>query len=294
MGEGGGGMKENYLDFDGLKDNKKLDCFIFYFIIPLFLIIVYIMVHLHPELERVLILQTSNPTWISIYLSNFVHTDFWHHLGGNLLSYFILIYLILFFRTDRKKFYINMALFFTVLPVLCSLSTIYYISASPPSLGFSGIVSGLAGYLLYSVYWYVREKWGIPLNIHFIFSILVFNLLIITFTYKWFWLSIFALLIFLIALYMAKNGLTMTISKIIDKWNEIKQKSVKVKICKLMIFLFTVSFLFGSAMGLFPVNAKGINILAHYVGYCFGALVPLIFVDGGVLVLKKLLDSNKR
>ena len=86
----------------------------------------------------------------------------------------------------------------------------------------------------------------------------------------------------------------MAISKIIDKWNEIKQKNVKVKICKLMIFLFTVSFLFGSAMGLFPVNAKGINILAHYVGYCFGALVPLIFVDGGVLVLKKLLDSDKR
>ena len=294
-------MKENYLDFGGLKDDKKLDWFIFYFIIPLFLIIVYIMVHLHPELERVLILQTSNPTWISIYLSNFVHTDFWHHLGGNLLSYFILIYLILFFRTDRKKFYINMALFFTVLPVLCSLSTIYLASAPPPSfgvlwqfLGFSGIVSGLAGYLLYSVYWYIREKWEVPLNIHFFFSILAFNLLIITFTYKWFWMSVFIFLIFLIALYLAKNGLTMTISKIIDKWNEIKQKNVKVKICKLMIFLFTVSFLFGSAMGLFPVNAKGINILAHYAGYCFGALVPLIFVDGGVLVLKKLLDSDKR
>ena len=93
MGEGGGGMKENYLDFGGVKDDKKLDWFIFYFIIPLFLIIVYIMVHLHPELERVLILQTSNPTWISIYLSNFVHTDLLYHLGGkNLLSYFILIY----------------------------------------------------------------------------------------------------------------------------------------------------------------------------------------------------------
>ena len=107
-------------------------------------------------------------------------------------------------------------------------------------------------------------------------------------------MSVFIFLIFLIALYLAKNGLTMTISKIIDKWNEIKQKNVKVKICKLMIFLFTVSFLFGSAMGLFPVNAKRINILAHYVGYCFGALVPLMFVDGGVLVLKKLLDSDKR
>ncbi|HEC87171.1 MAG TPA: hypothetical protein ENI49_04815 [Thermoplasmatales archaeon] len=86
----------------------------------------------------------------------------------------------------------------------------------------------------------------------------------------------------------------MTISKIIDKWNEIKQKNVKVEIYKLMIFLLTVSFLFGSAIGLFPVNAKGINILSHYAGYCFGALVPLIFVDGGVLVLKKLLDSNER
>lgn len=293
MGEGGGGMKENYLDFGGLKDDKKLDWFIFYFIIPLFLIIVYIMVHLHPELERVLILQTSNPTWISIYLSNFVHTDFWHHLGGNLLSYFILIYLILFFRTDRKKFYINMILFFTVLPVLCSLSTIYLISAPIRSFGFSGIVSGLAGYLLYSVYRYIREKWEVPLNICFIFSILMFNLLIITFTYKMpFWMPVF--IIFLIFLYLAKNGLTMTISKIIDKWNEIKQKNVKVKIYKLMIFLFTVSFLFGPAIGLFPVNVKGINILSHYVGYCFGVLVPLIFVDGGVLVLKKLLDSDER
>jgi len=161
-------------------------------------------------------------------------------------------------------------------------------------LGFSGIVSGLAGYLLYSVYRYIKEKWEVPLNIHFFFSILAFNLLIITFTYKWFWMSVFIFLIFLIALYLAKNGLTMTISKIIDKWNEIKQKNVKVEIYKLMIFLLTVSFLFGSAIGLFPVNAKGINILAHYVGYCFGALVPLIFVDGGMLVLKKLLDSDKR
>ncbi|CAD7772649.1 hypothetical protein FHEFKHOI_01285 [Candidatus Methanoperedenaceae archaeon GB50] len=145
-------MKENYLDFGCLKDDKKLDWFIFYFIVPLFLIIVYIMVHFHPELERVLILQTSNPTWISIYLSNFVHTDLWHHLRWNLLNYFLLIYLILFFRTNRKKFYINMALFFTVLPVLCSLSTIYLASAPIRSCGFSGIVSGLAGYLLYSVY----------------------------------------------------------------------------------------------------------------------------------------------
>lgn len=130
------------------------------------------MVHLHPELERVLILQTSNPTWISIYLSNFVHTDLWHHLGGNLLIYFILIYLILFLRIDGKKFYINMILFFTVLPVLCSLSTIYLISAPIRSFGFSGIVSGLVGYLLYSVYQYIREKWEVPLNIYFILSIL--------------------------------------------------------------------------------------------------------------------------
>jgi hypothetical protein len=80
----------------------------------------------------------------------------------------------------------------------------------------------------------------------------------------------------------------MTISKIIDNWDELKQNNVKDELYNLVVFVFTVSFLFGSATGLFPVNIGRTNILVHYVGYWFGVLVPLLFVDGGMLVLKAI------
>lgn len=278
-----------YIDLKIRKNKEKLDYFIFFILIPSFLIIVYSLLLFVPQLKAIFVLQPSNPTLISIYFSNYAHIEFSHFLN-DLISYYILIYLIFIFETNRKRLYINMILFFTVLPVLCSLSTVYYLPKLRACLGFSCVVSGLLGYLLYSVYCYIKKEWNVPLNMCFIFLILEFNLLIIVSIYKWVWWCAFLLLLLLVTFYVVKKDLRMVIHKLNDDLRELKkQKNAKVVIPNCIIFSLTVFFLLGGVIGLFPPNVGRINILAHYIGYGSGVLIPLMIVD---IVLLKILGKG--
>ena len=118
-----------------MNDKYGIDFAFFFLIIPLILIFIYILLWLFPQLECIFVLQLSNPTIASIYLSNYAHVSFWHLLN-NLTGYCVLIYLILTFEIDRKRFYTNMILFFTALPLLRFASIVYWTNI-PASIGFS-------------------------------------------------------------------------------------------------------------------------------------------------------------
>ena len=296
----GGNKRMNYTNFSTPKDKQNIDYFIFLILIPSLLAIIFVLLHFHPQLKDAVILQPSNPTVISVYLSNYAHIEF-RHFFENLVSYFLLISLIFRFGTMRNRFHLNLILIFTALPVLCSLSSIYYLS-NLRSLGFSGIVSGLMGYLLYSVYYYVEKEWRIRLNKNFIFLIVVFNLSILSFIYKWIWLCVLLLLLLSVIACMIRNNLKLIIDKLNEifvEWWKLKksQKSAKFAF-KFVIFALTVFFLLFGSTSLFPsniiTNGKITNILAHYVGYCFGVFVPLIpdFIVDIVSKIKALWEGR--
>lgn len=263
-----------------LKSQPKFAYFIFFILVPLILFVIYLL----PEnIRNIFILYPSNPTIISIFLSNYTHTGF-AHLSGNVIKYFVVGFLIFVFETDRKRFSINMLLLFTVLPVVCSLLTLYYLPNSV-SWGFSGLVAGWMGYLLYAVYGYIKEEWGIALNANFVFLIVMINLLILLSIYKWLGGMYALLLLFLLILIvLIRNDLRAMVRKLINiafgmglrkSWKSFEFISVKIP-----IFVLTIIFLLFGFFDLFPpqikINGDIVNILVHYAGYCFGVFVPLM------------------
>ncbi len=159
-------MLKNY---SSTKPRQKIDYLIFFTFIPLFLNFLF----LFPQ--ECFILQPSNPTLISIYFSNFVHTEIFH-FAGNLIYYFLFIFLIFKFENNRKRLYVVTLTFVTILPILNSLLIVYTLPNLPPILGFSAIDAGFLGYLLFSVYNYIKYSWKISLNSSFLWSIFLFNI----------------------------------------------------------------------------------------------------------------------
>ena len=289
--------KDKMPALDSLKTKPKLDYFIFLILVPLILFVIYLL----PEnIRNIFILYPSNPTIISIFLSNYTHTGF-AHLSKNVFSYFFIGFLIFMFETNKRRFYINMLLFFTVLPVLCSLLTLYYLPNSA-SWGFSGIVAGWMGYLLYAVYGYIKEEWRIALNANFVFLIVMINLMILLSIYNWLgWLYALLLSLLLILIVLIRNDLRAMVRKRIniltDFGIELRKswKSVGFIFVKSAIFVLTINFLLFGFFDLFPpqikINGSIVNILVHYSGYCFGVFVPLIMDFLNLTILKKPTSS---
>ena len=125
---------------------KKTSYMIFYFLVPAFLLLIYFLPY---SIKQYLILDVSNPTLISIFFSNYTHSEFLH-LVSNLIAYFILIFLLFKVEIYKKMFYKISLLNFIFLPFVVSLSTVYFLPRVPPAQGFSAVVSAFNGYLLYS------------------------------------------------------------------------------------------------------------------------------------------------
>lgn len=282
--------------FNGIKKNLTIENIIFFILIPFILTFIYISVHFFPTLRDILILQPLNPTPISIFFSSYTHLTF-GHLLNNLRSYIIIILLILVLETDRKIFFINMLLIFFILPIIISSYIIYYAPNSLPGSGFSGIISGLIGYLSYSVYRYIIKKWNISLTNNFLYLIILFNMLTIFIIYKLFysfiWYFTIVFLSILAIAYTIRTDLARIIEKLKYLFIEYKKTSIKniSSIKNLFVFVFSISFVFGASFELFPSNIitedGKVNILVHFIGYIFGTLVPLMFVDNLMQKIRK-------
>ncbi|RKY23624.1 MAG: hypothetical protein DRP62_05525, partial [Planctomycetota bacterium] len=143
----------------------------FFVLIPFILVFLYL---LPSSLKEFLILVPKNPNPWSVFFSSYVHSSFWHFLN-NLVGYLVLILLIFYLEENRSFFHYFSFLNFILLPLLSSFLVIVALSSFSESLGFSAVVSGFNGYLLYSVYMHLKKEYFKNLNCSFLWLLLIIN-----------------------------------------------------------------------------------------------------------------------
>lgn len=122
----------------------------FYVIVPT--VILVIAIQQQSVKDSLLVLNIYQPTLISMYCSNFTHSDI-GHLSGNLMTYLIFVSMIFFLEDNPKITKLCVPFMFGILPFIISATSIIYLSTIdryiPPSQGFSGIFAAIMGYGLF-------------------------------------------------------------------------------------------------------------------------------------------------
>ena len=140
-------------------------------------------------------------------------------------------------------------------------------------------MSGFLGYLLYSVYVYVKQFYYKRLNYSFLFLLLSINFLVLQIM-GWFNVGLFIVILIVTIFLTIMNA--SSIKNILYRLS-IGCKNIStrnfIRIYEILIFILTVIFIF-SLYEIIPsefvVGTNKINIFSHYIGYCFGVFVPLI------------------
>lgn len=266
--------KENKFIRNYLKRWQKQDYFIFLIFLPAILILFYF---LPGAIKSLFILNTKNPTFLSIFFSNYIHTDF-SHLLNNLVGYLLIIFLLFNVETNRKMLYKISLSNFIILPFIISLSTIYFLPQLQTSQGFSAIVLAFTGYLLFSIFLYLKDNYHQKLNYTFLWLLLMINFTI--------W-SIFSEIGFLlvlipitlILLFCNRNSIKEILIQMKSEFYKLSRQNFIRRAYNILIFLLTFVFIF-SLWKFLPTKIitkiGAINIVAHYLGYCFGVFVPIL------------------
>ncbi len=244
-----------------LRNWKWFEYFSFFVIIPSIIISIY-------PFSRNFALNFNVPNLINIFMSNYAHSSL-EHLIGNLFFYFLVMFAIFNFETNKKRFYIASAIAFAFIPFILFTITKIIIKAYsltlPQSLGFSGIVAFLIGYFTYVFYRYLKNIF-ISINITFLMLLFVANVL--------YW-SIVSKLVKIFILAVASTILLVCGNKEIFKEvfmkisNTINSRKRLTKSYNIFVWMLAILLLF-SLITLLPQNIGNINIMAHYVGYIFG------------------------
>jgi hypothetical protein len=257
---------------------KKLDHLLFFVFIPIVLISIFLLPN---TVKDIFILLPSSPTAISVFFSNYTHSDF-SHLINNLIGYIIIIFLLFHLETNKRIFYINSFLIFIALPIISSLLIMYLIPNIPPVQGFSAIVSGFVGYLIYSTYNFVKNVYKIPFNYSLIFLLLMINFLIFSILNSMTYLILITIATSIFLILKNRKNFKELFKKIITNYKSLSNKRYLERVYEICIFVLTIFFI-SSLVTLIPSNIREgntiVNIFSHYVGYIFGLFTPL-FLDG--------------
>jgi len=144
---------------------KWYDYLFFYLLIPAILTAFYV---LPDDLKDYLVLWPSNPTFVSLLFSSYVHVDF-NHFISNLSTYLFITFFLFNFETNRRLFYQASFMLLLLLPIISSLLIICFLPAlKTPGiyvLGFSLITSGFAGYSIYAIFNYLKNVLKIPFKL---------------------------------------------------------------------------------------------------------------------------------
>jgi hypothetical protein len=250
----------------------RLAGIIYFAIIPLVLTIVFLVSNI---LSKFLLLYPHSPTFISIIGSNYLHLDLLHFMS-NLVFYLLIMIFIFTFDalTNRKMLFVNLPLLFIVLPIVSSLVNVIifsYLDSNLPSKGFSAIVAGVFGYLAFSTLHFIKVYYDVKFekSIFQLMGVIFYiNLLILSLIYGYYLAVIALLVLVVISIIYTKNDIKL----IFFLLRRLKRSA------RVMIFVSFYFCLFVGVLGLFPGNLKNsgslVNILAHYVGYMFGFIVP--------------------
>lgn len=141
---------------------KRIDFLIFFIVVPAILTLVYL---LPVSIKDSFVLYWANPTPLSIFMSNYVHGGLvsnngfgLEHLVFNIILYLLALFIIFFFvEKSRKRFGIASAFLFLVLPVISSLFSLWLLNEETMQ-GFSAIVYGFWGYLIWSIMEHISKK----------------------------------------------------------------------------------------------------------------------------------------
>ncbi|EMR74731.1 hypothetical protein MBGDF03_01005 [Thermoplasmatales archaeon SCGC AB-540-F20] len=261
--------------------NKQLKNFdiwfagiIYFVIIPLILTIVFL---LSDSLKDLLSLYPSNPTFLSILGSNYLHTTFPHFIS-NLIFYLVAMTFIFVFDklTNRKMLFVNLLLLFIILPIVSSLLNIVILSDFATNMshkGFSAIVAGVFGYLTYSTLHFITNYYEVKFEkgiLQLMWLILYVNLAIISLVYGYYLIILLVSVLILLSIFNTKKD----IKKIITLLRKLKRPA------RVAVFTSLYLCLCVGMVGLFPGSLQNsgnlVNILAHYVGYIFGFMVPAL------------------
>ena len=257
-----------------------MDYFFFFIFIPFLLGFMYI---LPANIKNHFILLPSNPTILSVFFSNYVHQDLLHLLN-NLLGYLSVIFLLFNYETKKRTFYISSFLIFILLPFVSSFLIIYRFPNLPPAMGFSAIVAGFIGYLIFPVFRYVKKFYYEKSNYYLIFLILIINLVFVIFNlhaslhFKIFTLVLLAILLILnrIVIYEVGKQIIQIFknSLIFNNFHDIGNFIYYFSLFALsIIFLFFLPNLIPSQV---IVGNNIINTPSHYIGYIFGLFISII------------------
>jgi hypothetical protein len=148
--------------WDQLKTNlKSWDnnyWLVFFFIIPLFLLLVFAL----PQAVRdsYFIFHTSDPMQLQTYiLSGYTHSELFLHLAGNLALYLIVMGTIFAFENNQRRFCIMAAVSFFIVPIVSSFLTIglwHFFGTGTSVQGFSGINAAFLAYaFMAGVTWFL-------------------------------------------------------------------------------------------------------------------------------------------
>ncbi len=255
-----------------MKNLTKEDLTFFFLLLPSILTLFYI---LPLSLKEVFILDRCNPTALSIYFSNFVHTDLNHFLS-NLGMYFFLIFSIFIIETKMERLYIFTVLSLLILPFLTSLSFFFSISYRY-NLGFSGIVSAFFGYLLYSLFTYLKKIQKCLSFSFYIYLITLSALLAIIVNFKSTLIFVLAIFYFILTSIFEFGELKNVFKTVYKKLLKLKRESLISYLYKIIVVALATTLAIISLSILIPLEARGVNILSHYIGYLFGVvLAPLL------------------
>jgi len=250
--------------------------FFFFLVIPLILAIIYLL-PLDVK-DAYFILHKTNFSILSMFLSNYTHSDFMH-LAENLIAYLLVMCLIIKFETNKSNFYKTACFLFLILPFIISAFTLHFIPTQN-AFGFSGIVVGLFGYFVYVTYGYIKDVWKLNADISFIYLIFCINAFIGVRSWLVNDLTYLALILLILVSLILFYYNCFLIKDIIHLLKLKIQQGLST--CGLLTFILAVVVLFCSLPLLIQVtfeNGNLTNALAHYIGYIFGVFFPVIFLE---------------
>ena len=255
---------------------KKSDFAFFFLFIPALLTLMYL---LPLNLKNDLILHTSNPNILSIFFSNYMHSNL-THIFENLLSYLLVMFILFNLETNKKRFYRTSGLIFILLPFISSWAAMQYIDLPGGTQGFSALVSAFCGYLIYSVYCYLKQVHFSSLQMRFVLLVIMINVSFMA-------TNVGADTLYLFSLW-AITGSMMYLNRreleAIFSMLNLKLKNANFKMDPLdtiyyasacvyaFLFLFVLPILIPASI---LVDGHVVNILSHYIGWVFGIVVGI-------------------
>ena len=253
--------------------NKK-DYIYFFLLIPLLLLIIFLI----PEIYKYnFYLITNNPSFLSIFLSNYNHNSV-SHIIGNLALYFLFMMIIFGLESNKKRFYMISIFGLFIFPFLIYLlrTPIFYhisqILINFTITGFSGIISYFLGYLLFLSYKYLNKILKVEDNFSFFFLLFMLGVLLWIILTGKIILLIIGIFCFIYFIYLCKNTIKLLFTKINFKKNK------KLDIVKRIVLL---SFLSIFMILLIPLNVMNNGLITdtitHFFGYLIGIFSAFIF-----------------